>query len=185
MLEELYDFAKHPVYILDKNNNLQYRFRKLIKLLVISLCLSILLLMIASTLQHVFQLEMGKHAIDDLFKDNSAIVIFILAVIVAPFLEELLFRGPLLFFKNSKYFPTVFYSFTLIFGLIHLSNFELSTEVWLLSPLLVAPQIGIGFLLGFIRVKFGLVWSMTMHALYNLILIFPLVILKLLDIEIE
>jgi len=185
MLEELYDFAKHPVYTLDENNNLQYRFKILSKLLVLSLCLSILLLIIGSMFQNVFKLEMGKHAIDDLFENNSAIVIFLLAVLVAPFLEELLFRGPLLFFKSSKYFSIVFYLFTFTFGFIHITNFELTTQVWLLAPILVAPQISVGFLLGFIRIKFGLIWSMAMHAIYNLILIFPLMLLNFLDIPIE
>lgn len=184
MLEELIAFAKHPTYTEDENNEPQYRIKKLLKLLVLSLGLSFILLIIASTLQQVLKLDMGKHAIDDLFTDYSPIIIFLLAVIAAPFLEELLFRGPLYFFKNSKCFSILFYLFTLTFGLVHISNFELSTHVILLAPLLVAPQISVGFLLGFIRVKFGLLWSMVMHALYNMILIAPLILLKMFDIEI-
>lgn len=184
MLDEFFEFAKQPVYTLDENYNFKYRFKKLIKLLALSLGLSITLLMIASTAQQVLNLEMGKHAIDNLFEDYSLFVILLLAVVVAPFLEELLFRGPLYFFRDSKYFPAIFYILTLTFGIVHISNFELSTKVWLLSPLLVAPQIGVGFLLGFIRVKFGLVWSMSMHALYNLIIITPMILLKIFDIEI-
>jgi membrane protease YdiL (CAAX protease family) len=185
MLEELLSFAKRPIYESDINKSISYRLGYLFKLLVLALCSSILLLMAAGTIQGLFSIELGKHAIDDLFENNSVVIIFFLAVLVAPISEELLFRGPLFFFKNSKFFAIAFYILTLIFGVIHISNFELSPQVWLLSPILVAPQISVGFLLGFIRVKFGLLWSIIMHACYNMVLIVPLLLLKLLDIPIE
>lgn len=68
---------------------------------------------------------------------------------------------------------------------MHISNFEMSTQVLLFSPLLVAPQISVGFLLGYIRVKFGLLWSMALHAIYNMVLVVPVLIMQLLDISIE
>ncbi len=185
MLEKLIAFAKKPIYDKDVNSHTSVKLRLFAKLLVLALCSSILLLIIASIIQNIFNIEVGEHAIDDLFDNNSEIKIFFLAVIVAPFFEELIFRGPLLFFKNSKYFPIALYIFTIAFGLIHISNFELSTQVLLLSPLLVAPQISVGFLLGYIRVKFGLIWSMALHACYNMVLIIPLLLVKLLDIPIE
>lgn len=184
MLEELYAFFKHPSYMTDTNKGFQYRLRKLFKLVVLAIGLSILLLMAVSTLQLVFGLELGKHAIDDLVGNNSAILIFILAVVVAPVVEELIFRGPLVWFKKSNYFPIVFYLFSICFGFVHLTNFELTTQVWILSPFLVAPQISVGVLLGFIRVKFGLLWSMALHASYNSVFIFPLLVMKLLGIPI-
>lgn len=184
MLEEIYAFAKNPLYLEDSNKHFQYRFLLLLKLLVLAIGLSLLLLLMASALQVIFKLEIGKHAIDDLFKKNSALVIFVLAVVVAPVLEELIFRGPLAWFKNSNYFPTLFYLFTFCFGFIHITNFELTTQVWLLSPLLVAPQVSVGLLLGFIRIKLGLLWSIAMHASYNCILLFPLILMKLLGIPI-
>lgn len=185
MLQELLTFARKPDYEQDENKSYTYRFRVLLKLLVLALCSCILLLIVASIIQSIFSIELGKHAMDDLFENNSLIVIFSLAVLAAPFFEELIFRGPLVFFKNSKFFVAAFYILTIIFGFIHISNFELSTQVWLLSPLLVAPQIGVGFLLGFIRVKFGLLWSMFMHACYNMILVGPLLLMKFLEIPLE
>lgn len=184
MLEELYAFAKNPVFTKDENKNFDYRLQRLFKLVGIALGASILLLMVAGVIQLIFGLETGKHAIDDLFEHNTPLVIFLLAVLVAPVLEELIFRGPLAWFKKSNHFPAVFLLFTLAFGFLHITNFEFSLQVWLLSPLLVAPQISVGFILGFIRIKFGLLWSMAMHALYNLILVSPLIVLKLLNIPI-
>lgn len=185
MLEELLLFAKNPVYEQDITNPFANKLKTFIKLLIIALCTSIVLLLIASVVENLLQLEMGKHAMDDLFDNYSPLLIFFLAVVVAPFFEELLFRGPLLFFKNSNSFKIVFYAFTTAFGFMHISNFEMSTQVLLFSPLLVAPQIGVGFILGFIRVKFGLVWSMALHACYNMVLIIPVLIMQFLDIPIE
>ena len=68
---------------------------------------------------------------------------------------------------------------------MHISNFEMTKQVLLFSPLLVAPQISVGFLLGYIRVRFGLIWSMALHACYNMVLIVPVLIMQLLDIPIE
>lgn len=185
MLEELLLFAKNPVYEQDITNPFANKLKTFIKLLIIALCTSIVLLLIASVVENLLQLEMGKHAMDDLFDNYSPLLIFFLAVVVAPFFEELLFRGPLVFFKNSNSFKIVFYAFTTAFGFMHISNFEMSTQVVLFSPLLVAPQIGVGFILGFIRVKFGLVWSMALHACYNMVLIIPVLIMQFLDIPIQ
>lgn len=185
MLQELLLFIKQPVYEQDNDSSISQKFRILFKLLIIALCASILLLMLAGVLESVLQLEMGKHAMDDLFDNYSVVLIFFLAVIVAPFFEELLFRGPLIFFKDSNYFKPIFYLFTIAFGFMHISNFEMSTQVLLFSPLLVSPQISVGFLLGYIRVKFGLIWSMVLHAIYNMVLVVPVLVMQLLDISIE
>lgn len=185
MLQELLSFIIKPVYTQDIESSLSEKLRVLFKLLIITLTASILLLMVAAVLESILKLEMGKHAMDDLFENYSVALIFFLAVIVAPFFEELLFRGPLVFFKDSKFFKPIFYLFTIAFGFMHISNFEMSTQVLLFSPLLVAPQISVGFLLGFIRVKFGLLWSMALHAIYNMVLVVPVLIMQLLDISIE
>ncbi|WP_291960408.1 CPBP family intramembrane glutamic endopeptidase [Maribacter sp.] len=185
MLQELLSFIIKPVYTQDIESSLSEKLRILFNLLIIALTASIVLLMVAGVLESILKLEMGKHAMDDLFGNYSVALIFFLAVIVAPFFEELLFRGPLVFFKDSKYFKLIFYLFTIAFGLMHISNFEMSTQVLLFSPLLVAPQISVGFLLGYIRVKFGLLWSIALHAIYNMVLVVPVLIMQLLDISIE
>jgi len=91
-------------------------------------------------------------------------------VVLAPVLEEMIFRGPLGFFKTSPYFPFAFYCSFVLFGLIHLGNFEITPAVLLLSPLLVAPQTIMGVFLGYIRVRLGLSWAILLHASHNGIL---------------
>ncbi|WP_066218600.1 CPBP family intramembrane glutamic endopeptidase [Formosa haliotis] len=113
------------------------------------------------------------HASTKLFEDYPPYAIAIIGVILAPLLEELFFRGPLTLFHNNKWFIYVFYVFAIGFGLIHISNFEITRNVIILAPILVAPQIVVGLFLGVIRLQYGLVYSILFHALYNAVLIIP------------
>ncbi|MEX0288683.1 MAG: CPBP family intramembrane glutamic endopeptidase [Flavobacteriaceae bacterium] len=182
LLKTLLEFIKHPTYEIDENRDLKYRVSVFLKLLGISLALSIVLATLIGSLQSFFGLDFGEHAIEALFENYSVLIIAVAAVILAPLLEELIFRAPLAIFKNSRYFNLFFYIFTLAFGFYHLLNFEITNTVLLFSPLLVAPQISVGALLGFIRVRFGLLWAMALHACYNLVLVGPVLLLKLLDL---
>ncbi|NHF60219.1 CPBP family intramembrane metalloprotease [Flavobacteriaceae bacterium TP-CH-4] len=185
MRKELIEFLKHPVYREDENRDFQYRLAVFWRFLLFALLFSFLFGIINSTLEPLFGLELGKHAIDDFMDQYSPWWLLGAAVIVAPVVEELLFRGPMVFFRNSVFFGYVFYVLTLFFGFYHITNFEISTSVLLLSPLLVAPQLCVGLFLGVIRVKFGLSWAIALHALYNLILIGPIVLLQIFDIAPE
>jgi membrane protease YdiL (CAAX protease family) len=101
-----------------------------------------------------------------------------MAAVLAPIIEECIFRAPLfLFRKYTKGFKYVFYIIVLIFGFIHLSNFKISTTILIVSPLLVAPQIIAGLLLGYIRVRLGLLYSILLHALFNGLAIIPSLLL--------
>ncbi|CAL2101853.1 membrane protein of unknown function [Tenacibaculum sp. 190130A14a] len=111
--------------------------------------------------------NLEDHAMEEMMKTMSKTVVFIFAVIVAPLLEELIFRAPITLFRDKKTFKVAFYAFAFIFGLIHLTNFTITTNVLILAPILVLPQIILGGYLGFIRVKFGLGWSILLHACYN------------------
>jgi len=129
--------------------------------------------------KHVLQLDLGEHALDTLSGEHSFPVLFFMAVVVAPILEELFFRAPMALFKNSKYFPLVFYLLTIGFAAVHLFNFEAyQTHIWL-APLLILPQLIGGVFLGYIRVKLGLVYSITMHSLFNGVILGPFLLSQL------
>ncbi|WP_047245428.1 CPBP family intramembrane glutamic endopeptidase [Maribacter thermophilus] len=185
MLKEVVDFAKKPIYLEEKSTGTHSKIRTLVKLVAIALVISIGLSIVIGIVQLVFNIDVGKHAMDDFLEAYSPIYLLLGAVVAAPVIEELLFRGPMIWFRNNRFFPYIFYVLTLGFGFMHISNYEITIEVILLSPLLVAPQISVGILLGFIRVKFGLLWSMALHALYNLVLVGPIFLFKILDIPIE
>lgn len=71
-------------------------------------------------------------------------------------LEKLWIRG----------FPFLFHVFAITFGLVHLSNYSHITNYFLAIPL-VSSQIVSGYVLGFIRMKFGLVYGMGLHSVWN------------------
>ncbi len=164
---ELLGYLKNPILEKDSNQDSSYRFKKFLHLLIISILTGAVLSPLFVLIEHLGWVDMNTHAIEELMKNHSKWFIAFLAVVVAPLLEELFFRAPITLFQNKKYFKIVFYAFAIIFGLIHLSNFQITTNILLLAPILVAPQIILGGYLGFIRVRFGLIWSILLHASYN------------------
>jgi hypothetical protein len=185
MLDTLWQFLKNPVYEEDENTDFKYRAGIVLRLIGIALVISILLGILIGSLESISSLDLGKHAIADAFEDLSPWFVLFAAVVLAPLIEEFIFRGPLVFFKDKPYFKYAFYALTLIFGFYHITNFEITTAIILLSPLLVAPQISVGAIMGYTRVRFGLLWAMALHAVYNLILIGPMVALQVLGISLE
>ncbi|OSY88399.1 CAAX protease [Tenacibaculum holothuriorum] len=164
---ELISYLKNPVLEKDTNTNTGYRFKKFFHLFVISIITGAVLTPLFFLIEHLGWVNMNDHAMEELMNSMPKIAIFLLAVIAAPLIEELIFRAPITLFDDKKTFKISFYVFAIIFGLVHLTNFKITTNVLLLAPILVAPQIILGGYLGFIRVKFGLVWSILLHACYN------------------
>jgi membrane protease YdiL (CAAX protease family) len=79
----------------------------------------------------------------------------------------------------SKAFPIIFYLSAFIFGFAHISNYDGLNSIWFLIPFLGMPQIFIGTALGYVRVNYGLGWSMLLHALHNGLAMFALVLLAI------
>lgn len=185
MLKQVWEFLKDPNYQEDTNTDVKYRLNVFARLLVYTLAISFVLGVVIGSLETSFKLDLGKHAIEDFLDSYSPWFLFGVAVVLAPLLEELFFRGPLFFFKESRFFKLAFYLFTLVFGFYHITNFELTTTTLVLSPILVAPQIAAGVFLGFIRVRFGLLWAIVFHACYNLIFVGPVILIQIFDIPLE
>jgi membrane protease YdiL (CAAX protease family) len=184
MLNEVWEFLKHPVNQRLKLEN-QERTILFFRLLVLTAFFSIALGLLIGGISIVFHLEFGNHAVDELFKAFSPHKIFFLAVVAAPVIEELLFRAPLTVFKNPIHFKYAYYISVILFGALHLSNFDgLDGQYWAI-PLLVSPQLSAGAFLGFIRTKLGLIWSILLHAAHNLVLVGPVLIYLWLDIPIK
>ena len=72
--------------------------------------------------------------------------------------------------RFKKHFRWIYYFSSISFGFIHLSNFDNITLFhYLLVPLLTLPQLCSGFFWGYIRMRYGIGYSMALHALNNLI----------------
>lgn len=171
-VNELFNYLKNPICAKDKNTNLTYRLKKFFHLLIICVLTSIAITPLFSLIESIGLVDMNDHALEKLMKRFPKSAIFIFAVILAPLFEELIFRAPLSLFHNSDYFKQVFYTFAIVFGLIHITNFNITAQVLLLAPILVLPQTILGTYLGFIRIRFGLGWSILLHASYNGFFIF-------------
>ena len=78
-------------------------------------------------------------------------------------------------FLSSNY-PYFFYSLTILFALIHISNFSYSASHLLFAPIIVLPQFVASFLFGFIRIKQGFIWGFFLHALHNAIFLVPVLL---------
>ncbi len=80
-------------------------------------------------------------------------------------------RNKIEIFLSSK-FKYFFYGTALLFGLLHGSNF--TGNIYLIlafSPILGGPQIVLGLILGYIRMKNGLIYSILFHMLVNSVFI--------------
>ena len=72
--------------------------------------------------------------------------------------------------RFKKHFRWIYYFLSISFGFIHLSNFENITLFhYLLIPLLTLPQLCSGFFWGYIRMRYGIGYSIGLHALNNLV----------------
>lgn len=166
-------YLKNPDFEEDTNTSFKYRLRIFFHFLLICILTSLFLTPLLGLIQVSGLVDMQKHKVTELLKQLTPGTMFLLAAVIAPIFEELIFRAPLTipFFKKKNIFKLVFYTFAILFGFVHLSNFKITTNIILLSPLLVLPQIILGSYLGCIRIKFGLLWSILLHATYNSIFI--------------
>lgn len=184
MLREVWEFFKYPENII-LETSLAEKKQRFVWLLLLAVSFSILSGILLEGISSLFQLDFGTHAAEKLIQEYSAWAIFFLAVVLAPLIEELLFRGPLVLLKNRKNFTYAFYASVLLFGFIHISNFDTINGHYWAIPFLILPQLCAGIFLGFIRVKHGLIWAILLHAAHNLVLVGPLLVYKLLDIPLE
>jgi hypothetical protein len=94
-------------------------------------------------------------------------VVIALVMIIIPFyfkkakLERLKFI--------AKFFKYHFYITALIFGLSHIHNYNQPFQYGWGILLLVLPQLFIGIVLGYVRMRFGLKNAIILHAAYNFI----------------
>jgi uncharacterized protein len=221
ILAQLINYTKNPT--LETNFNPKNKFWVLLQLSGLSLGLSSISWFFISPILKIVGYKESQHLIAQELADNPSILILISTVIIAPLIEEIVFRGWLrpsfrnlvvafwLFIGGWVIF-TLFPEFTILnsiisvlvglywllsvqknnmeslipkqlyrylyyfaiiwFGLVHFPNFN-DNSIWYLAPILVLPQLIAGFTFGFVRMNFGLKWSILAHAFENFVLIIP------------
>lgn len=197
--DALWDFIKKPIELGKDNTSLQIKIGTCLALFLIQIPPLLVLMSLIGGLEQLGLWEEDMHSLQKIFQEMEPVLIFFFAVIVAPLFEEVMFRLILKFRSNflilwsihigvalhlgqkrsllktarkvwDKFYGWIFYLMAVAFGLMHIMNFEPSLNIYLLAPILVAPQILIGINLGYLRVRFGLIWSILFHAFYNGIL---------------
>jgi membrane protease YdiL (CAAX protease family) len=83
------------------------------------------------------------------------------------------------FYQNN--FALIFYSLTLIFGAVHFFNFSNFKDLWLVLPFLVAPQLFLGFILAYVRMRYSLAWAMFYHFFHNTMASLPILLFTQID----
>ncbi|MEG3659717.1 CPBP family intramembrane glutamic endopeptidase [Arenibacter palladensis] len=182
ILAKVWKFTKAPAYKSLDHVPTLLKLRIVVVLLQWGIIIGVTVGIINQWLIGLLKMDLGEHAIEKFLESYSVVTLFLMAVVIAPAIEEILFRGPLIWFKNKIYFKYIFYASVLLFAAVHLNNFEMSEQVFYMAPVLVAPQLILGIFLGYVRVKLGLLWSICLHSLYNGILITPILVYKFLNI---
>lgn len=167
---DLWKFVKNP-----RDKQLQYDFGEKWKIIFILLGLEFFIwLFLVIPLDYILDFFIHKRSKLDYY--DTLLIRFVSAIIFAPILEELLFRSWLKkrnFISQNiwdKIFPYLVYGSSVVFGLIHISNYENNDwAFYFLSPLVVMSQMTGGFILAFLRTRFSLRWSMIYHSLWNAI----------------
>jgi len=144
ILQNIYAYIKNPTCQRDEELTLKEKGVLLLVILGLSFAINFFFILIIGGLEQLGLFSMENHAINKMFED---------------------------FYKKA--FRWIFYGFAILFGYVHISNYELTTNVLLISPILVAPQIILGLFLGLIRVRLGLIYAILFHAVYNAILVIP------------
>ncbi|MCG1037189.1 CPBP family intramembrane glutamic endopeptidase [Polaribacter sargassicola] len=163
----LINYLKNPVLQKETSKKTSYKLKILFQLLIISILTSLFLTPIYSVIEELQLVDFNTHKLEEMFKNMGVLETLLITAVVGPIIEELLFRAPMTLFKKPILFKYGFYFFSIIFGFIHITNYQITTNVLLLSPILILPQLLVGFYFGYIRIKFGLIWSIYLHGAYN------------------
>lgn len=191
-------FIKSPNEENDFDASISYKIKTLLCLFSFALILAFLFMPIFNLLKFFNLLDPGSNGLNELLFEFTFIQLVCVVAIAVPILEELIFRLPLRYKYNYLFRPIVFlisitrlipeeklkdmiqrywkrifkylfYFLAILFGFIHITNFERFKDLWAWIPFLTINQLFAGFVLGFIRIKFGLIWSIIYHSLYNLL----------------
>lgn len=76
-----------------------------------------------------------------------------------------------------KNFSYIFYFSIFIFGAVHIMNFNNLASFWYISFVLFLPQLSASFILAYVRMRYGIIFSIILHFLYNGIFTLPLLAL--------
>ena len=197
--KDFLNFLKNPVEKQDPIQTTQHKSKRFFAILAIEFVVSVIILAIIAGIEALGFINTDDHAITSMLEELPIWLMMLFGAVLAPVLEELVFRLPLRFKYNyfarfmifaasvtgrrnkiktqfylrnfwRKNFRLIFYLSALLFSLLHLTNFEISTIILIFAPILIASQFFGGLVLGYLRVRYNLLLAILSHSLFNTIL---------------
>jgi hypothetical protein len=92
-------------------------------------------------------------------------------IIFAPLAEEGMFRLCLGYYRNKAYFRVLYYISALLFGCVHILNYQFNDSHYFFIPFITMSQTFGGLMLGYIRIIYGFWYGVLLHALFNSLVI--------------
>ena len=68
-----------------------------------------------------------------------------------------------------RYVAVYYYAAAIVFGFVHLSNYNYHVEPWWYVPVLILPQLIGGFVFGYLRIRLGFWYAVLAHMATNLL----------------
>ncbi|QQR93757.1 CPBP family intramembrane metalloprotease [bacterium] len=111
-----------------------------------------------------------------LSQTNISIIILLVGILTFLFLFvflkyiffDLKFVNSFITNLYTKYFFVPFYLSVIIFGLIHILNYKpMPWYLYLFIPIITLTQLWLGYLFGYIRMRYGMIYSIVAHVLHN------------------
>lgn len=195
-------YLKSPIEYESSDHSIKEKLGQLFSILSLDLIAAGIGILLLSMLEEFGIISIDGHKVIELMKSMSTAGIIIGLIIVVPFIEELIFRSYLRYntnlflhlflsffylfgkknharvekkmkeFWKSKYAFTFYFS-AVLFGFVHIFNFDLDLNKLLLFPIITLPQVMVGLFAGYLRVKYNLVWGFFLHATHNFLLFIP------------
>lgn len=109
------------------------------------------------------------------FGVSYMVMIFVLSLVI---LFSKHFRSNITNFVTN-HFRLFFYLSAILFGMAHISNNTMLREFWYLTPLFALPQLWGGLVLGYIRTRFGILYSILTHFINNLFAVSILILTQI------
>ena len=206
--KDLASFLKSPREEIDLLQKNLHKIKNLFLVLLIDILATLVILLIINFFESLKLITTENHKLLELIELYPLWVIIFLGVLFIPFIEEIIFRLHLRFrnfyiakiiiyliyvtgikerekIQNSaeniwqNRYGIIFYFTAILFGLVHLTNYDYSINILIFFPVLILPQFTVGLLSGYLRVRFGFIWGFFLHALHNAIfLLIPLIFMS-------
>ncbi len=189
-------FLKRPVDQPDPIQSSRHKIKRLFSLLIIEIPIVAVIGAFIYGIEKLGLINTEEHKLELLFQQLPLWRFMLLVIIIGPFAEEIIFRLYLRFKNNdlihfiiklvsfmgrengnrmesylnhlwTNKFRRIFLFSAVMFAYFHLTSYELTGAVLLLSPILIAPQFVVGLIVGYLRVKHNLMLGYCMHVIHN------------------